>query len=71
MNSPEDMARAKRRKDRTDGIKLIVGGIVMMPVSIVLSMSAGGGMDFLCSGLAVWTFVAIVGVYVYRRGAEK
>lgn len=75
MQLADDEARVKRRQDRIGGTILIVGAIVMVPVSISMSVAipipGRAGAKILYGGLAVWAVMAILGIVMVRRGAEK
>lgn len=73
MTTPGDEARKRRQQDRIGGTIFIIGAAVMSVVTVLLGtavpLPGRLGADAFYGGLAVWAFMAIMGIIMVRRSA--
>lgn len=71
MSIPEDQGREKRRQDRIGGMMFVIGATVLSLFTIAAAVADRFSLLVHGGGLAVWAVMAILGVMMLRRGAEK
>lgn len=69
----EEESPPKKRDARIKGIIFFVGAAVMSLLAVVLPAAVPGPNNFLhmSGGIAVAAVMAILGIIMFRRGAEK